>query len=476
MKYPVFVTACLFSLLSQAGSAYCGAQDSATPPAENPKPAEVPSEAEPKPAEKVAVKPTVRDDEIERRLTDILEATTWFRAPLVAVEEGVVFITGFTRTEAYKSWASDLAMNTQDVVAVVNRIQVDQPPIFDLSGIVEQLREMGRSVVLGLPFLLFSIFMIPAAWISARLARKLSARFFEQSISSELLRDVASRSIGFLVFFIGIYLVLKVSGLSRLAVTVLGSTGVAGLAVGIAFREITENFLASIYLSINKPFRIGDYIAVADRSGYVQGLTARTTILMTTEGNHLQIPNAIVFKNVIRNFTSNPLQRMDFTLALDFGTRISDAQEVAMRVLRDHPAVLEDPEPLVLVNDIDEIGIRLRSYFWVDCIEHSWPKVRSSVIRLTRSAFRDKGIRFAGEIEAPEPGRPATPAESSLPLAQPSPVPAPEPVVSPSEGSLSSDADSIEEQTLRARVPEEGQNLLEPESTKAKARESESKS
>ncbi len=478
MKYPLAVAASLFSLLSLAGSAYCGAQDSTTPPAETVKPAETARDAKPKPAEKVAVKPTVRDDEIERRLTDILEATTWFRAPLVAVDEGVVFMTGFTSSEAYKSWAADLAMNTQDVVAVVNRIQVDQPPIFDLSGIVEQLRDMGRSVVLGLPYLLLSIFMIPTAWLSARLARKLSSRLFEQSISSELLRDVASRSVGFLVFFIGVYLVLKVSGLSRLAVTVLGSTGVAGLAVGIAFREITENFLASIYLSINKPFRIGDYISVADRSGYVQGLTARTTILMTNEGNHLQIPNAIVFKNVIRNFTSNPLQRMDFTLALAFGTRISEAQEVAMRVLRDHPAVLEDPEPLVLVNDIDDIGIRLRSYFWVDCIEHSWPKVRSSVIRLTRSAFRDHGIRFAGEIEATDRERPAEPAEFSAPPARSSPVPVnvPEPVVSPSEGSLSSDADSIEEQTLRARVPEEGQNLLEPDSAKAKARESESKS
>lgn len=453
------------------------AQEAPAPPPETSKPGESALDTDRKPAEKVAVKPMVRDDEIERRLTDILEATTWFRAPMVAVDEGVVFMTGFTRNEAYKTWASDLAMNTQEVVAVVNRIQVDQPPILDLSGIVEQLRDIGRSVVLGLPFLLFSVVLIPVAWLAARLARKLSTRFFERSINSTLLRDVTSRSIGLLVFFVGVYLVLKVSGLTRLAVTVLGSTGVAGLAVGIAFREITENFLASIYLSINKPFLIGDYVSVAGRTGYVQGLTARTTILMTSEGNHLQIPNAIVFKNVIRNYTSNPHQRMDFTLPLAIGTRISDAQEVAMNILRDHPVVLKDPEPLVLVNDIDPVGIRLRVYFWFDSIEHSWPKVRSSVIRMIRSAFRDKGIRFAGEVASPEPGSPAKPPEQGRHFAHPVSASArepAEPVVSPSEGSLASDADSIEEQTLRARVPEQGQNLLDPESDKPRPPESKS--
>lgn len=437
------------------------------------------SEADRKPAEKVSVRPTVHDEEIERRLTDILEATTWFRAPLVAVDEGVVFITGFAKNEQYKRWASELAMNTEDVVAVVNRIQVDAPPIFDVTGIVEQLHLMGRSIVLGLPVLAFSLVLIPAAWIAARLARKFSSRFFEKSIGNELLREVASRTCGFIVFFVGVYLVLKVSGLSRLAVTVLGSTGVVGLAVGIAFREITENFLASIYLSINKPFHIGDFISVADRQGYVQGLTARTTILMTSEGNHLQIPNAIVFKNIIRNFTSNPQQRMDFTLPLAIGTRISDAQEVAMKVLREHPAVLEDPEPLVLVNDIDDVGIRLRFYFWYDSIEHSWPKVRSSVIRLTRSAFRENGIRFSCEKgdPVPEASKPEEPVVVSKPTprkpVQPpkiEPEPA-EPVVSTSEGSLASDADSIEEQSMKARLPEGGQNLLETDGSKARSTE-----
>jgi len=80
--------------------------------------------------------------------------------------------------------------------------------------------------------------------------------------------------------------------MTQVALTLAGGTGLLGLALGIAFREITENFLASIYLSIQKPFEVGDLVEVTGLLGYVQRVTARTTILMTLDGNHVQIPNA----------------------------------------------------------------------------------------------------------------------------------------------------------------------------------------
>ncbi len=70
------------------------------------------------------------------------------------------------------------------------------------------------------------------------------------------------------VALLGLYLVLKVSGMTRLAMTVLGGTGLVGLVIGFAFRDIAENFLASILLSVQNPFRYGDLIEVAGYLGY----------------------------------------------------------------------------------------------------------------------------------------------------------------------------------------------------------------
>ncbi|MDQ6914113.1 MAG: BON domain-containing protein, partial [Verrucomicrobiota bacterium] len=80
---------------------------------------------------KVDVKPVAHDEEIRQRLQSVLEATEWFTAPQVQVKEGVVFLKGKAQSVALKKWAGDLAGNTQDVVAVVNRMDVAARSIWD---------------------------------------------------------------------------------------------------------------------------------------------------------------------------------------------------------------------------------------------------------------------------------------------------------------------------------------------------------
>jgi hypothetical protein len=80
---------------------------------------------------KVEVSPVARDEEIVKRLQSILYATNWFTNPQVRVEEGVAFLYGQVESEELKNWAGDLARNTQDVVAVVNRMEVLEPPVWD---------------------------------------------------------------------------------------------------------------------------------------------------------------------------------------------------------------------------------------------------------------------------------------------------------------------------------------------------------
>ena len=446
----------------------------AQPPAEKkppPAPVEagVKAEAAAKMPEKVVVKPVARDDEIADRLTKILIATGWFRKPTATVNEGVVFLQGQTDGEQFKKWAGDLARNTGDVVAVVNQIDVDDPPLWDSSAVWAQLKELSRATISSLPTIAFAILVLTVAWFLSRVVASFLRRFLPRSIKSDLLRRVAAKSVGLLVFLVAVYLVLRVAGLTQIALTLAGGTGVLGLALGIAFREITENFLASIYLSIQKPFEAGDLVEVTGLLGYVQRVTARTTILMTLDGNHVQIPNATVFKNTIRNFTSNPNRRVDFVIGIGYEVSIPFAQESALQVLRDHPAVLKDPEPWVLVDSLAASTVNLRIYLWLNGKEHSWLKVRSAVIRLTKAAFQQAGISLpdeSREIVFPD-GVPVRwierPAAGGAQLAESSVIPEaePRPASSRAEGGLHSEAVEIEEQAKHARMPEAGANLLQ---------------
>ncbi len=379
------------------------AQGPAVPTAVQPAPLGPAVDKGPKPPGKVDVLPHARDPAIKSRLTDILTATGWFENSLVEVRDGVVFLSGTTQTADIRHWAEELASNTQDVAAVVNHIEIRESPWWNLSPARRELRQIWTGVVASLPYLIFGVVILLAAWWSSRWATSAARRLSAPRIDAPLLKEVFARSIGLLIFFVGLYFVLHFSGLTRLAVTVIGGTGLLGLVIGIAFRDITENFLASVFLSIQRPFQPGDLIAIAEDVGYVQTLNTRTTILMTIDGNHVQIPNSTVYKSTIRNFTSNPNRRESFHVGIGYQDQVELAQAAILQVLEAHPAVLTDPAPWVLVDGLGSAAVDLQVYFWLNGSKHNWLTVKSSVIRLVKSALEENRISMPFETRSSWP-------------------------------------------------------------------------
>ena len=421
----------------------------------------------------VDVKPVAEDDEIRKRLQSVLEATNWFIDPQVEVKEGVVFLNGRVDSAELKKWAGDLARNTQDVVAVVNRMEVLERSMWDLRPAWSGLFLLWREFIGSIPFFVFGLLILALAVGGGILTTRATRSFLIQRIPPKLLRNVIARGAGVLVFLFGAYIVLRVSGLTQLALTIVGGTGLIGLAVGIAFRDITENFLASIFLSMQRPFQTGDLVEINGLTGYVQQLNIRTTILMSLDGTFLQIPNATVYKSNLRNFTTNSNRREDFIIGIGYDDSINDAQEIARQVLADHPAVLNDPEPLVLADNLGKSTINLRVYFWLNGSEHSWLKVRSSVIRLVKLAFQKYGISMpdeAREIVFPQ-GVPVTVLEEKMAeesravpgkhLPTGAPEDAKETVSTKAEAGLYSEAAIIEQQARKVQPMKEEENLLQ---------------
>ncbi|WPL17462.1 Small-conductance mechanosensitive channel [Thiorhodovibrio winogradskyi] len=351
-------------------------------------------------AAKVDVAPVAQDEQIRRRLQTVLNATDWFTDPQVRVEEGVVFLNGQVESDELKQWAGDLARNTQDVVAVANRLEVPEPSVWDFRQASSGLSALWRDFIRAMPFVLFGLLILALSVGTALLAARVVRILLRHRIQTKLLQTVIARAAGGLVVLSGVYLILRVSGLTQLALTLVGGTGLIGLILGIAFRDITENFLSSIFLSIQQPFETGDLVEISGVTGYVQQLNMRTTILMTLDGNLAQIPNATVYKTIVSNFTTSPNRRMDFIVGIGYEDSIADAQVIARKVLADHPAVLKDPEPSVLADSLGSATVNLRLYFWLNGREHSWLKVRSSVIRLVKRAFQSHGVSMPDEARA----------------------------------------------------------------------------
>ena len=419
----------------------------------------------------VEVEPTASDQMIEDRLVGILDATEWFESPSVDVNEGVAFLKGRADTEEHRKWAGDLARNTQDVVAVVNKIQLTRRPFWDFSPAWLEIQRMSREAFQAAPLVVLAIFLFVITWLFAATSSRLAFRFLETRVPSPLLRQVISRAIAIPVFLFGIYLILRISGLTQIAMTVIGGTGVLGIVIGIGFRDIAENFLASILISVQRPFALGDLIQVAGHEGVVQRVTTRGTLLMTLDGNHVQIPNATIYKDIIQNFTANPKRRFDFQVGIDYADAASKAQEVIQQMLEEHEAILVEPEPMVLVEELGPSTVNLRIYAWIDGRQMSYLKVKSSLIRLTKRAIEEAGLSMPDEsrevifpkgvpvtmIEAPtdDCGDESTKTQSEKSRVDV------EAIQNASEGGFSSEIEEIEKQGQQSRIPEEGANLLD---------------
>lgn len=424
----------------------------------------------------VQVERVIEDAAIARRLERILGASGWYELATVRSDQGIVFLDGWTTRESHRTWATTVASNTEGVVAVVNAIKLREASMWDLSAAWRTMTQLALDTVRRIPLILLGLLVLVLSALLAVAVSRSADSLFRQRMRNALLRSVFAKMLGVGAFLAGLYTVLRIAGLERLAVTVLGGTGIAGLVVGFAFRDIAENFLASILMSLQRPFARGDLIEVAGFKGFVRQLNVRSTLLMNLQGHYVQIPNATVYSNPIVNYSANPRVLSDFIVGIGYEDSILRAQELGMTLMRQHDAVLGDPEPLVLVETLGPSTVDLHFLFWVDSSKFSAAKVKSAIIRRVKRSYQEAGICL------PDPNR-----EVLFPQALPvhllrgekdpvSPPAGPDPrteaemeaeleaeleAAAPSEGRLQSDADAIKRQADQSRSPEPGMDLLD---------------
>ncbi|PRO68715.1 mechanosensitive ion channel family protein [Alteromonas gracilis] len=277
--------------------------------------------------------------------------------------------------------------------------------VTSLSNAQSLLTELWNNFVYRLPGLALGVVVMLVFILLAPYVAKVLVKPLTRTTTSPLLRSVIQRSVSLVLILLGIYLFLFLAGLTGFAIAVVSGTGVVGLILGFAFRDIAENFISSLLLTIQRPFKIGDIVQVNDFTGIIQKVTARATTLVDFDGNHIQIPNATIYKGVIKNLTANPLMRGQFVVGVGYDADIQHAQQMAREITIGQENVLRDPEPQILIDELGSSTYNLKVYFWVDVEKTSVVKMSSVLMRNITLAFLEAGISMpddAREIIFPQ--------------------------------------------------------------------------
>lgn len=421
----------------------------------------------------ISIDKNTSDKAIKKRLEDILKSAKKYSNISIQVDEGLVFIDGQVENNNDVQWAADIAGNVQGVIGVANNLVVKDVDYFSYKIIEQQIFKLWKSFLLALPSIVVGIFVLGIFYLVSRPLSRWLGRPINYLTQSQLIRNVVHRVISILVILLGLYFFLRITGLTQFAVAIISGTGVLGLILGFAFRDIAENFMSSLLLSVQRPFRLGDLISVDGRQGMVQKVTARGTTLVDFDGNHIQIPNATIYKNTIQNFSANPNMRGSFIIGIGYDASIKNAQLIARELINQQQVVLKDPEPQVLVDNLGSATVVLRIYFWIDSREHALNKVASLLMRLITREFEANNISMpddAREIVFPQ-GVPVKMLDSQQNNSKTQSSNADAELkdkkvsdrnidMNAANEDLSSDKEDIQKQADQAREPEEGKNIL----------------
>jgi small conductance mechanosensitive channel len=262
--------------------------------------------------------------------------------------------------------------------------QLEQAP--SVEGLVGSFKHFGDRFIELLPNLLAALVFLALTVVLARLVRRGVEAGLRRTSTEAYVHLLVGKIAYFGTLLLGVVVALSIGGVNL--GWVVGSLGLVTVALGLALQDILGNFVAGIVLLLEHPFTRGDEIAMGEVEGTVEDIRVRATQLRTPDGQQLLIPNKLLFTNVITNSTATMHRRVDVRLNVPSAEVSPKLRARLLEVAGRVEGVSRDPEPRLLVEDLDDEKIELLLWFWVDPRRHpELQRVRSEVLEATQAVL-----------------------------------------------------------------------------------------
>ena len=260
----------------------------------------------------------------------------------------------------------------------MNKVQAE------LAGVVKKITEtpaeelmtdlVDRAILFGLKVLVAIILYIIGAWIIRKIKNVLTKVFETRQTDAAIASFIQS--------------ITSIALTVMLVITVVGTLGIdtsslaalltgGGLAIGMALNGTVQNFAGGIMILIFKPFKAGDYIEAQGHSGTVSEVTITSTKLTTVDNRVIIIPNGILANDVINNFSSRTMRRLDIAVTVEYGSSSEETKELLHGILADDERVLHTEsgapaDPFIALSALNDSNVEFTLRVWVKTSDY-WP-------------------------------------------------------------------------------------------------------
>lgn len=249
----------------------------------------------------------------------------------------------------------------------------------------------------GLRVLYAAIILIVGLWLAGFISGAIKKRALKSERFDKTLANFFASIVRYVLMAVVIIAVLQKFGVP--VTSLVAVLGAATLAIGLALQGTLGNVAAGVMIVMIRPYRLGDYVEIADAGGTVSDINLFYTALDTIGNEHVIVPNGQAWNDVIVNYSTNPRRRTTLNFGISYDDDIDRAMEILIETAKAHEHVLADPEPWVAVSALADSSVNLDLRAWVD--QSNFFQTNRDLIKQVKQAFDREGISipFPHQVE-----------------------------------------------------------------------------
>lgn len=214
-----------------------------------------------------------------------------------------------------------------------------------------------------LDFLIAVVVTIIVWVILFAIVLRIIRRMLEKSPIPALLTELLVRVIRILLWMVLLLVFLSLIGFDISAI-VLALSAIIGLVLAFGMSDSTNNFFAGVWIATIRPFHKDDVVEVTGHTGKVIAVGIMATELRTPDNVQIVIPNRNVWGAPIVNYTRLPKRRVNTDVGIAYGSDVAKAYDIGMKIMKEHPKVLEDPAPSIFMTALADSSVNLQLRPW----------------------------------------------------------------------------------------------------------------
>jgi small conductance mechanosensitive channel len=258
-----------------------------------------------------------------------------------------------------------------------------------------QVNAMVEGFVALLPNLAIALFVIIVTWLVAKSAVGIAARLTGKSSLRENLRNLVATVVKVAIWIVGLLIAAAVAIPDFTPGGMIAGLGIGALAIGFAFQDIFENFLAGVLIMLRDKMDIGDVIEVDGVLGKVEHITLRETHVRQLSNELTIMPNAMLFKNKVKILNDAPIRRDEIMVGVSYDSDLDQSMDAIRKAFDGIDGLAEDKPIGIFAREFGSSSIDFLVQWWS---ESSAPRdmrdVRTAMIKAIKRELDVAGIEI----------------------------------------------------------------------------------